>query len=268
MIPATSIFSCVMAPAPRYLLRIVILRRLFKRYVTGTHKSFLEIGPGLGDVSAYLASHPAIASGLVIDRSEKSAAIVGTRLASNPAVKTACADILDIGEGTYDYVCSFEVLEHIEEDVAFMRDVHQRVAAGGYWFISVPAYMKKWQAQDVFSGHVRRYEAEEMRQKLTAAGFAVVRLIDYGFPLTSLMRPFRDRFYKQGDEDRSALEKTLDSGTEKRALGSRSTMPMLFCLLPFVILQDLFAWLRMGDGFIVVARKSAVITSDGTADPA
>jgi len=249
-----NLFACVLAPAPRYLLRLWILAGLFHRHLKGASHSFLEIGPGNGDVSVYLAGHPAISGGMVIDRSAKSVEMLRARLRDKPAVAIACADVRELGIESFDYVCSFEVLEHIEDDLGFMREVRRRMKPGAYWFISVPAYMSKWQRQDEFSGHVRRYEAAELRGKLAEAGLEVLELIDYGFPLTTLMHPFRERFYQE-DDTRSNLEKTLASGTEKRLFGAMNTRLLLLLLLPFILLQYLFGWLRQGDGFIVVARR-------------
>lgn len=251
-----SILGHIAAPAPRYMLRLVLLEKLFRRYIQGDNKRFLEIGPGLGDVSSWLMQHPSISAGLAIEQAEKAAQIVRTRMQDDGRFTVRCENIQDTATGRFDYVLSFEVLEHIEDDETFINMLADRIVPSGYWFISVPAYMRKWQKQDEFSGHIRRYEKDEITAKLNNAGLDVVTLVDYGFPLTSLMRPFRDRYYKDDDAG-SNLEKTLDSGTENRAFGRIDPRIMYILLLPFMVLQALFAPFNLGDGFVVVARKRA-----------
>lgn len=251
-----TIIQHVTAPAPRYLLRLHILQALFRRLAVRQGLRFLEIGPGSGDVACYLATLPGIVGGLVIDRSEKSVALLRRRLGNDSRIVVQQGDIMEVPDGEYDFVLSFEVLEHIEEDLAFMRHVRGRLRPQGLWFISVPAYMRKWQPQDVYSGHVRRYERDELRAKLHDAGFRVEFMRDYGFPLTSLMRPFRDRFYRADQDTRSMTQQTLDSGTEGRAFARMTPRMMALLLLPFRLLQWLFAGLRLGDGLVVVARRA------------
>ena len=247
-----SIYQYALSPAPRYFLRLSILQKIFKTYLTQPTISFMEIGAGKGDVSAYLIDNANIESGVIVEQSDRAAKIIKDRLGSAD-IDVQCADIMTIEADGFDCVCSFEVLEHIPDDLAFMRNINNRLKQAGLWFISVPAYMRKWQKQDEFSGHVRRYEEDEIREKLHACGFEIVKLLDYGFPLTSIMRPFRDRYY-QADDHRSMLDKTLDSGTEKRGRRINPTL-MWLLLLPFIFLQSSFAGKRWGDGFIVVAKK-------------
>lgn len=252
------LFDCVQAPAPRYLLRLAVLRRLFTQYLQGAGKRFLEIGPGMGDVSLFLSRHPAMGGGVVIDLAEKAVNITRARLDGVSGVDVRRSDLGGLGIESFDYVFSFEVLEHITEDLAFMREVHRHVNPGGLWFISVPAYMHKWQAQDEASGHVRRYEVDEMVGKLGRAGFDVLELVDYAFPLASLMRPARELFYRRKEGPATQAEAlTLESGTERRLFGPGNTRLLLGLLWPFRVLQRLFSRFHLGDGLIVVARRHA-----------
>lgn len=251
------LYDCVQIPAPRYLLRLAVLRRLFRKYLNGAGKHFLEIGPGMGDVSVYLGKLPCVSGGMVLDRAEKAVSITRERLSGVGNIEVKCADLGELGTASFDYVCSFEVLEHIEDDVGFMRTVYSHMNPGGLWFISVPAYMRKWQMQDLASGHLRRYEVDELDRKLRQAGFDVEQIIDYGFPLTSLMRPFRERYYRPGEvEEESLDERTLRSGTEGRLFRTGQARWMRLMVWPFMVLQRLFAPLHWGDGIVAVARRN------------
>ena len=49
-----SILDTLVTPAPRYLMRLALIEQLVARLPTNI-RSFLEIGPGMGDLSLYLA---------------------------------------------------------------------------------------------------------------------------------------------------------------------------------------------------------------------
>ena len=44
----------------------------------------------------------------------------------------------------FDLVCAFEVLEHIEDDAAAVKDWASRLRPGGWLLLSVPAYQRRY----------------------------------------------------------------------------------------------------------------------------
>ncbi len=67
----------------------------------------------------------------------------------------------------------FDVVEHIDNDVAFLTDIHKLLIENGFVFITVPAYKTLWSNEDVEAGHFRRYTKEELEKKLKAIGFKI-----------------------------------------------------------------------------------------------
>ncbi len=67
----------------------------------------------------------------------------------------------------------FDVVEHIQDDVGFLRGVHQTLAPDGLVFITVPALRSLWSDEDVYAGHFRRYRLGELQRLLTETGFQV-----------------------------------------------------------------------------------------------
>lgn len=65
----------------------------------------------------------------------------------------------------------FDVLEHIEEDAAFLRSLRGVLAPGAPLLLTVPAHRWLWSANDRFGGHFRRYSASSLAAVLEAAGF-------------------------------------------------------------------------------------------------
>ena len=60
---------------------------------------------------------------------------------------------------------AFDVIEHIADDVAFLRGIRERLVAGGRFYCTVPAIPALWSEDDVHAGHFRRYN----RRTLDAA---------------------------------------------------------------------------------------------------
>lgn len=67
----------------------------------------------------------------------------------------------------------FDVVEHVEDDVAFLRDLSSAMQPGGRLYLTVPAYKGLWSVEDVTAGHWRRYTAPGLRKTLQSAGFEV-----------------------------------------------------------------------------------------------
>jgi len=89
----------------------------------------------------------------------------------------ACASLEDAGFRTGSFAAAgmFDVLEHIEDDVAALREVRRILEPGGRLFLTVPAYQALFSADDRAAGHFRRYTAATLSRVLGEAGFAVER---------------------------------------------------------------------------------------------
>jgi SAM-dependent methyltransferase len=67
----------------------------------------------------------------------------------------------------------FDVLEHINEDRAFLSFVRAQLQPGGRLYLTVPAFAALWSDDDDFAGHFRRYTLPLLNRTLTATGFVV-----------------------------------------------------------------------------------------------
>lgn len=67
----------------------------------------------------------------------------------------------------------FDVLEHIADDLAFLKQIHQYLTPGGRVYLTVPAYQGLWSADDTYAGHFRRYTRPALRRLFCQAGFEV-----------------------------------------------------------------------------------------------
>lgn len=67
----------------------------------------------------------------------------------------------------------FDVIEHVEDDLAFLRALRTILVPGGRLYATVPAFQALWSADDVSAGHFRRYSTAELERLLMAAGFGI-----------------------------------------------------------------------------------------------
>jgi len=76
--------------------------------------------------------------------------------------------------GVFDGVLMLDVIEHVEDDIGFVRGiVSESVAAGGWVLVSVPAYQSLFSEHDRALKHFRRYSPRSLRSVLEAAGLSV-----------------------------------------------------------------------------------------------
>ncbi len=74
---------------------------------------------------------------------------------------------------SYDLVTAIDILEHIPDDLAVLRNFHSAMAAGGILIISTPSDTDE--AAKFTSEHVRPgYNKAELEDKLRASGFAIL----------------------------------------------------------------------------------------------
>lgn len=86
---------------------------------------------------------------------------------------------------TFDLIAAFDVLEHVDEDVAALREMHRACRSGGAIMLTVPQHPWLWSTTDEIARHKRRYTRGELVRKVQAAGFRV----EYVTSFMSLLLP-------------------------------------------------------------------------------
>ena len=90
-------------------------------------------------------------------------------------VKLGAAEELPYDDGTFDLVTALDVVEHMNDDVACLREMRRVLRPGGHVLLFVPTFMFLWGVQDDVSNHRRRYRLPELHRVLAQAGFEVER---------------------------------------------------------------------------------------------
>jgi len=71
--------------------------------------------------------------------------------------------VRNIPQQTFDIVILLDVLEHVEDDLTFLKkDVVPRLKPESYIVISVPAHPSLFTSHDTFLGHYRRYTRQHL----------------------------------------------------------------------------------------------------------
>ena len=76
---------------------------------------------------------------------------------------------------SFDLAVSLDVIEHLEDDLAALRELRRAVAPGGSLLITVPAYPWLWSGHDEINHHYRRYTRRSLRRVAEQAGWEQVR---------------------------------------------------------------------------------------------
>jgi 2-polyprenyl-3-methyl-5-hydroxy-6-metoxy-1,4-benzoquinol methylase len=138
----------------------------------------IEVGSGLGDYArAWAASGRHITAteaepDRLVDLKERLADVPNVDVRSLHLPLDAAYD----GARDYSAVVSYNVLEHIEDDVSALDAMRHLVRPGGAVVIIVPAFMFALGPADVATGHVRRYTKQTLTAAMTAAGLTIERM--------------------------------------------------------------------------------------------
>ncbi len=78
---------------------------------------------------------------------------------------------LEFADGSFDLLLATDVLEHLRDDRAALRELRRVAAPGATLLCTVPAYRWLWSGHDEEHHHFRRYTLRELRAALRAGGW-------------------------------------------------------------------------------------------------
>lgn len=67
-------------------------------------------------------------------------------------------------KGKYDLILILDVLEHLENDLAALTALYEKLKPGGWLLVTVPAYQFLWSKHDEINHHKRRYTLEGLQK--------------------------------------------------------------------------------------------------------
>ena len=152
---------------------------LISSYLEG--KKIIDIGCGNGNLLNFLKN--------------KNLELFGTDYSKNYLIKARkkiprCeffqADLLNEKfwknhSNQYDSIICSEVLEHLDDDLTALKNIHIILRKNGVLIITVPALMSLYSEFDKKIGHYRRYSINKISKTLQIAGFKIEKIHYWNF---------------------------------------------------------------------------------------
>jgi SAM-dependent methyltransferase len=235
---------------PGTLLQLMYLKTRLRRMSPGY---FIEIGPGLGHISALLLSLGW--SGAVYEIEQSTIEVLQCRFReeiSQGRFKVNAADWLSSPlPDPVDLVVSCMVMEHLDDtaEKAFVARARASLNVHGTLICIVPGSPAAWGIEDDIAGHLRRYTADALRERFAGHSWQVTHLAGLTFPLSNLLLPLSNYLVRKAEARKlsvSLLERTKQSGIRNVPMKTtfRPVLGVLLnerTLLPFHLLQKLFS---------------------------
>jgi SAM-dependent methyltransferase len=146
-----------------------VLRRLLGRVGAPANARILEVGCGAGGNVPLLRDFGTVSA---LEPDDESRAYAAERL--NLDIDTGrLPDGLPYAPESFDLVCAFDVVEHVDDDAGSVAALARLVKPGGAILTTVPAYQWMWSHHDVLHHHKRRYLLPAYRALFEEAGLKV-----------------------------------------------------------------------------------------------
>lgn len=178
-----------------YEARKILIGKLFT-YISKEQKenvSILDVGCGTGTELELISGFGDLTA---LDVNEKA-----LEIAKEKGYKTTMLNIenCDLEKNYYNIVCSFDVLEHLNNDYLALKNIYSSIKEDGFFLFSVPAHPSIFSQHDIALEHKRRYTKKELRTKLGDEGFGNIELYYWNsflFPMIYSLRMFKKIFLK------------------------------------------------------------------------
>ncbi len=129
----------------------------------------LDVGCGTGGNLEMLAKFGAAEGVDVSDEALEFCKSKGLR------VHKGLAERLPFADESFDVVTALDVVEHLDDDIAGLKEMNRVLRTGGKTLIFVPAFMWLWGVQDDVSNHRIRYTKKQIVERLQKADFEIER---------------------------------------------------------------------------------------------
>ena len=157
-----------------YVGRRAILESFLKEIVQSSNfkvqsPKILDVGCGTGGNLEMLAKFGA-AEG--VDVSDEALEFCKSK---GLTVHKGVAESLPFADESFDVVTALDVVEHLDDDVAGLKEMNRVLKKDGKTLIFVPAFMWLWGVQDDVSNHRIRYTKKQIVERLQKSGFEIER---------------------------------------------------------------------------------------------
>jgi SAM-dependent methyltransferase len=109
-----------------------------------------------------------------------SAPAVATLRARGAQAMLGMVTSLPFAHSSFDLVCAFDIIEHVDDDHSALSEVARTAKPGGTVLISLPLHASMWTSFDDFVGHKRRYDPTQLPSMLAQHQLTVERSAVFG----------------------------------------------------------------------------------------
>jgi len=209
--------------------RRAILNAAIKRLPLSPQSTILEAGCGTGGNLTMLSQH-GLVEAMEYDPIAKKLA---DRRRVCPVVAGELPNGIPFPARSFDLVALFDVLEHLDEDVATLKTLRQRLTSEGWLILTVPANPWMWSHHDEVHHHRRRYTLGHLKSVVKNSGYQIHYAGYFNFLLFPLIASIR------------LLQKSLNRTSPKSDL-----------TLPNPIVNQLLTWIFSAERIAVHHRIS------------
>lgn len=146
--------------------RRAVIEALLGRVGGSGERTILDVGCGTGRNMEMYRAH-----GDVFGVDPSPEAVEFCRDRGIEDVRVGDAVDLPYEAGEFGLLTATDVIEHVEDDGAALREMHRVAAADARLLLTVPAYRWMWSDEDERLGHYRRYSRDELVDRAREAGW-------------------------------------------------------------------------------------------------
>ena len=171
----------------RFLLA-ALRRQLARPGRTPAELRALDLGGGCGGWIHYVSTHlhPGFHELALADSSPRALSMAAA--VTGPACPRYQVDLRDLGwQKRWDIIFLLDVLEHVSDQQAILRQIHDSLAPGGLLLLTVPALSFFWTANDERARHQRRYGKRDLQELAAGSGLALREALYFMFFLSPLL---------------------------------------------------------------------------------
>ena len=221
-----------------YVSRRRIISEIISKLNLSQNASILEVGCGTGGNLEMLSHHGKVKG---VEKNEAAIEIARQNARSrnfqNVEIESgALPDNLPYGAETFDLICLFDVLEHVEADFEALVVLKDRLSFGGRIVLTVPAYEFLYGKHDRNLHHKRRYTKPTLLKIHQKGGLHIDYMNHFNFllaPLIIFIRLYQKCFSTGGNSETAMPNQFLNDLLKKIMCSEIFLVPSIS--LPFGI---------------------------------
>lgn len=154
--------------------RMEIIEGLFRKHIAPATKKghplkILNVGVATGATSLMLQKYGDVTS---LEYDAECCEFLRETVGLEPI--NASLTELPFKNETFDVICAFDVIEHIENDSKAIQEIYRTLKQNGYIYLTVPAFMSLWSHHDKVNHHYRRYTINTLTSVVLSQKFSMV----------------------------------------------------------------------------------------------